>query len=125
MIGIAVDICKNFIDFFVKNKQITEEKKLKISKILEDISLILVDTADKFDRGEYPHGNCVVMQNLSSSLCKKLEGMVEQQDLKKLEKSLMDASFLEKLYAKRNEETIKALQIASGEFKSLSIIIKL
>ena len=125
MIAIAVDICKNFIDLFVKSKQISEEKKLKISKILEDISLILVDTAQKFERNEYPHGNCVVMENLSSKLCQKLDGMVEQEDLKKLEKSLIEASLLEKLYTERNEETIKALHIASGEFKSLSIIIKI
>lgn len=126
MIGTVVDICKSFIDFILKNKEIQNERKEKISKVFEEISLILQDTSDKLKQDEYPHGNCVVMEKLSFNLKHQLSGIISDSDLYQLSSALSEASQLEKEFALRKEsETIPTIERASGEFKAMSILLKI
>jgi hypothetical protein len=125
MFSIVIDICKNVLDFVIQNKTIKNNQKETISNILLEISNILEDTANKLSIGEYPHGNCIVMERLSNNLHFNLIDLVPQEDIDRLHDSLLKSSNLEKEYANReNPETIKSIKMASGEFKSMSILIK-
>lgn len=126
MISVILDICKTFVDFIMKNKEIQKQKKEKISLILEEISKILQDTADKLKKDEYPHGNCVVMEKLSLNLNKELAGLIPDEDLKQLIDSLIDASRVEREFALRKEpNTIPEIEMVSGEFKAMSMLLKI
>jgi hypothetical protein len=108
----------------MKNKQIRKEKKEKISQILEEISLVLQDTANKLKVDEYPHGNCVVMEKLSLDLEKKLQGEIPDEDIKYLIDGLIQSSKLEKEFSFRKDpETIPEIERASGEFKTMSMLL--
>ena len=125
MISTVIDICKNIIDFASKNKQIQTQKKEKISDILNEISLILKDTADKLNNDEYPHGNCVVMEKLSNELHKNLIEYFPEEDINELHNVLVESSRVEKEYHTRKEpDTIPSILRASGEFKAMSILLK-
>ena len=124
MISVVIDICKEIVDLLMKNKQIRKEKKEKISKILEEISVILQDTANKLKLDEYPHGNCSVMEKLSLDLEKKLYGEIPDEDIRHLIETLIISSKLEKEFALRKvPETIPMIERASGEFKSMSMLL--
>lgn len=84
------------------------------------------DTADKLKKDEYPHGNCVILEKLSLKLEDELKGVIEEDELKNLVSQLLTASNIEKEFALRKEpETISEIEIASGEFRTMSMIIKL
>jgi hypothetical protein len=125
MLSVVIDICKNVLDFVIQNNTIKKNQKETISNILLEISNILEDTANKLSIGEYPHGNCVVMERLSNNLHFNLIDFVPQDDIDRLHENLIKSSNLEKEYANReNPETINSIKIAAGEFKSMSILIK-
>ena len=126
MITTVIDICKNIIDFASKRKEIDDKNKEKISKILEEISLILEDTANKLSQDEYPHGNCVVMEKLSNELHSNLIKYFPEEDINDLHKALIVSSQVEREFANRKEpETIPTILRASGEFKAMSMILKI
>jgi hypothetical protein len=126
MISTIIDICKGFIDLVLKNKEIEKERKEKISETFQEISLILQDTADNLKEDVYPHGNCVVMEKLSMKLHSLLLGVIPDEDLNHLTQSLIDSSQIEREYGLRKEpETIPGIERASGEFKAMSILLKL
>ena len=126
MISTVIDICKNIIDFAAKSKEIHEEKKEKISIILNEISSILEDTANKLKNDEYPHGNCVIMEKLSNELHSNLVDYFPEEDINDLHKVLIESSRVEREFADRKEpDTIPSILRASGEFKAMSILIKM
>lgn len=120
------DLCKWGVELFLKSENNKKEKILEISDILNEISKILEDTADKIKKDEYPHGNCALLEKLSSSLILKLEKHLGKADLEDLDYSLSEASFVEKFYANRKDsEIVNNLYEASGKFRSISMTIKI
>lgn len=126
MFSIFVDIVKEGLNFFLNQKKDLKEDKLRLSQVLKEISNVLDDTATKFLNDEYPHGNCVIMENLSNELVSKIERFVTKEQSEKLIDCLKDVVFLEKHFTDRkNGDVIPQIQRASGEFKSLSIILSI
>jgi hypothetical protein len=126
MISEIIDVCKSIIDYTLRNNEIKEQEKEKISQLLVEISLILSDTAEKLSNDIYPHGNCVVMERLSTELHSNLLEYLPKQDINTLRDSLIEASQVEKQFALRqNPDTIPSIERAAGEFKAMSILIKL
>lgn len=126
MISFVFDICKSVIEFVVKDGEIKLENKLRISSILSEISDIIEDTANKLEKDEYPHSNCVVLNNLSNQLHFSLIDLVPAGQLDNLHNQLIQASNIEKEFTVRKEpNTIPELRRIAGEFKSLSILIRI
>jgi hypothetical protein len=126
MFGIVIDICKSVIDLVSKDKEIKLEKRLRISQILSEISSILQDTADKLKKNEYPHANCAAMTSLSNNLHFILIDLVNMDMLDNLHHLLVEASQIEKQFALRKElDTIPKIEEAAGEFKAMSLILRL
>lgn len=126
MLNFVFDLCKNVIDFVIKDGEIKLENKLRISSILSEISQIIENTADKLERDEYPHSNCVVLKNLSNQLHFSLIDFVPAEQIDDLHNKLIQASNIEKEFAVRKEpNTIPELRKVAGDFKSLSILIRI
>lgn len=126
MISLVIDLCKTAIDYVVKNKEINLVTRLRISEILLEISQILEDTANKLSKDEYPHANCSVMEKLSEHLHFSLIDYVPQDDLDQLYVKLKEASQLEKQFSiRKTPEVIPNILKISGEFKAMSIILKI
>jgi hypothetical protein len=125
MLSFVLDLCKYVIEQVTKNKEIKLETRLRISTILFEISSILQDTADKLKKDEYPHANCVAMTSLSNNLHFILIDLVDMDVLDKLHNLLIEASQVEKQFAIRKEpNTIPMIEEAAGEFKAMSLILK-
>lgn len=126
MLTDVINLCKDIINFVQKKKEINLENRLRISSILEDISKILDDTANKLLIDEYPHSNCVIMERLSENLHFHLIDYVSSEELDRLYIIMKEASQIEKQFALRKEkDTISEIQRVSGEFKALSIFLKI
>jgi hypothetical protein len=126
MISTVIDICKNIIDFIRQSDEVEKDNIERISDILNNISNVLNDTAEKLLNDVYPHDNCVVMQRLSKDLHSNLLGYLPKEDIDILYNSLMESSMVEKEFALRKEpDTIPSIERAAGEFKAMSILIKL
>ena len=126
MISEIIDVCKSIIDYTLRHNDIKEQNKEKISQLLLEISEILDDTAEKLSNDDYPHNNCVVMERLSSELHSNLLEYLPKKDINVLRDSLIEASQVEKQFALRKEkETIPSIERAAGEFKVMSMLLKL
>jgi len=126
MLDTAVNLCKEICQVLDKKRMIKQDAKLRLSVVLDEISRIMDDTVEKLKSDKYPHGNCVILENLSENLHKHLSEYVKSDDLKKLDKSLSESLIVEKYYALRKDpNTISEIERASGEFKSLSLLMKL
>jgi hypothetical protein len=125
MLSTAIDLCKSVIDIVFKNRQIQHDTKLRIAILLEEISKILEDTADKLSKDEYPHFNCALMKKMSHNLYHYIKDVVPEEQSKSLIESLKDASQVEKQFAIRSEKnTIPSIYQAAGEFKALGFLLK-
>lgn len=126
MVDILIDISKEIFGILEQKKDIHQKTKLRISEVLHDVSSILYDTSQKLKNNEYPHGNCVVMERLSNDLGFHISEFVSSQDLDRLTTSLKKSVELEKLFSIREEpETIPTIEKAAGEFKSLSLFLRI
>lgn len=126
MIESAINLCKEICHFVDKQKNIQRENRMRISVVLDEISRIMDDTAAKLKVDEYPYGNCVILENLVDNLNKYLSECVEPDELDKLQRSLTNGLLVEKYYAMRKDASmISEIEKASGEFKSLSLFMKL
>jgi hypothetical protein len=124
MFSTIVDITMKIVDFINENEKSKKEDKERIGKILGEISDIILDTAVKLKKDEYPHNNCVVLERLSNNLHFSLIDYVEQDELDKLHQLLIESSNIEKLYAYRhNKDIIRDLMKISGEIKAMSILL--
>jgi hypothetical protein len=124
MFSTVIDICKSVIDLIYKDKEIKLETRLRVSSILNEISNILQDTADKLKKDEYPHSNCVTMRSLSNNLHFILIDIVNMDVLDNLHSLLVESSEIERHFTTRKEiDTISKIEEASGEFKAMSIIL--
>jgi len=125
MFSTVIDICKSVIDLISKDNEIKLETRLRVSSILNEISNILQDTAEKLKKDEYPHSNCATMRSLSNNLHFILIDIVNMDILDNLHSLLVEASEIERHFATRKEtNTISKIEEASGEFKAMSLILK-
>jgi hypothetical protein len=125
MFGTVIDICKSIIDLISKDKEIKLETRLRVSSILNEISNILQDTAEKLKKDEYPHSNCATMRSLSNNLHFILIDIVNMDILDNLHSLLVEASEIERHFVTRKEtNTVSKIEEASGEFKAMSLILK-
>lgn len=124
MFSLLIDLVKNVVEIAQKHHSTNILYKEKISEILNEISNVLLDTAEKLKRDEYPHMNCTILERLSSNFKFYAMDLISSVDLERLEKCLNDAMQIEKQFALRNEkETIPSIENAAGEFKAMAIII--
>lgn len=124
MVFLIIEILTKFVDIINENEKISTQEKEKTSKILYDISEIILDTAIKLSKDEYPHNNCVVLEKLSNNLHLNLLDYVDEKENDRLHDLLMEASNIEKLYAYRhNKDIITELMRISGEFRYMSILL--
>lgn len=126
MFSLFFELLSKIVEIIKNNSEMDRTKKLDISGILSDISSILLDTSVKLSEDKYPHNNCQIMENLSYALHRSLDGYVDNDTRNKIKELLVESSQLEKLYQLReNKEIIRDLMRISGEFKAMSILIKL
>lgn len=126
MVNILIDVVKEIFGIIELKKDIHDKTKLRISEVLNEVSSVLYDTAQKLKINEYPHGNCVIMERLSNDLGFHISEFVSSDDLDRLMISLKKSVELERLFSIREEpETIPTIEKAAGEFKSLSLIMRI
>lgn len=126
MLDTCITLLKESIDFISKQKDKRKEKKLQISVVLQEISELLKNTGDMLSEDKYPSFNCALMEKMSNHLMYHLSGLLPEEQLKGLHKSLIEASQVEKQFTLRKEaETIPKIYEASAEFKSLSLFLKI
>ena len=125
MISIVVDLCKSIIEQVREESDVRLETRLRVSSILEEMSNIINDTATKLEKDEYPHYNCVLMENFANQLHFHLIDHVNPQKLDELHQQLVAASQVEKQFALRKEpETIPELHKVAAELKTISMFMK-
>lgn len=126
MLSTAIELCKSTIDLFYKSKETRHDTKLRVGILLEEISKILTDTADKLSKDEYPHFNCALMEKMCDHLHFHMTGVISEEQLDELHLVLKEASQVEKQFALRYEpNTIPSIYKAAGEFKALGLLIKI
>lgn len=126
MLDSCISILKEVIEIIKKKKEIREATKLRISILLEEISKLIQDTANKLEKDEYPNFNCALMEKMSDHLHFHLIDSIPNEQLDNLHKHLLESSQVEKQYALRKEpETIPSLYNAAAEFKALSLLMKI
>ena len=126
MLSIAIELCKNALEYINTNKHVKLELKLRISVLLEEISKLLEDTANKLEKDEYPHFNCALLEKMTNHLHFHLMEHVPQDEVDSLRKVLLESTQIEKEFTKRNEpQTIPQIKKAAGEFKAMSLIMKI
>lgn len=126
MLSTAIELCKSTIDLFYKSKETRHDTKLRVGILLEEISKILTDTADKLSKDEYPHFNCALMEKMCDHLHFHMTGVISEEQLEELHLVLKEASQVEKQFALRYEpNTIPSIYKAAGEFKALGLLIKI
>jgi hypothetical protein len=125
MLSTAIELCSSAIDLFYKSKETNKDTKLRVGILLEEISKILHETADKLSKDEYPHFNCVLMEKMCDHLHFHITGVVPEEQLSELYEALKEASQVEKQFAFRHElGTISSIYEASASFKALGLMIK-
>lgn len=126
MYSLLIDLIKNVVDMAQKNKTINIQYKQKISEILNEISVVLFDTAQKLRNDQYPHMNCAILERLASNFQFYSSDIISFDDLNILRTALLEASQIEKQFALRNEpDTIPEIEKAAGEFRAMAIIINM
>jgi len=117
-----INITKDLIGNLIKFKK---EEKEKISKLLNEISDLLMSVSQDLENNQYPHSSCSMMQVLTKEFYDKVKFTLKEENSIHLEHLLIQASFLEREFALRGEpETIVKLIEATGEFKAFSILLK-
>lgn len=125
MIDLVISCSKFVLDLFSKIKITNDEKKKKISESLVQISALIFKVIESLENNEYPHGACETMQILSRNLGELLDGEIDDSLLEELERSLIEATEFERLYAERGKESLIELEKAAGRFDAAAIMIKL
>lgn len=126
MTTIITDLIFKLVDYIRDDNKIIQEKKLRVSKILDELASVILDTSVKLKTDEYPHNNCAILEQLSNRLHFELIDIVDQIDLDNIHGLLLEASNVEKLYAYRaNGDIIRDLMRISGEIKAMSILLSI
>lgn len=123
MLDIAVDLCKNVIEYIITNKKIEDDKKKLLSEILDKISEVLENTAQSLKIDEYPHMNCAILDTLSKKLLSVISIYMSKEDAIRLSEVLQKSSQIERQFSVRNEpDTIPEIERSAGEFKAMSLL---
>jgi len=126
MISDCLNVIKYIFELCEKQLKKSENDKALVSSFLLEISNILEDTHSKLIKDEYPHNHCVVLERLSEKLCDVLQYYVDKNEVDILYQKLLESSQIEKLFYEREDKTkLEELQKTAGEFKVLSMTIKL
>lgn len=126
MLDIAVSLCKNVIDFVVMKNNVDNAKKNSITECLNEISDVLIDTANSLEQNIYPHMNCAIMHSLSKKLLVILSDYISEEDAVRLTQVMNEASEVEKQFSLREEpDTIPKIYRAAGEFKAMALLANL
>lgn len=126
MLSTAIELCKNALEYINTNKRAKIELKLRISVLLEEISKLLEDTALKLEKDEYPHFNCALLEKMTNHLHFHLLEHVPIDEADNLRKILIESTQVEKEFAARHDtDTIPNIKKAAGEFKAMSLIMKI
>lgn len=125
MLSTAIELCKSAVDLIFKNKEMRQDTKVRVAVLLEEISKLLVDTADKLSKDEYPHFNCALIDKMCDNLHFHITGFIPEEQLEELYESLKEASQVEKQFALRSDpNTIPSIYKAAGELKALGLLLK-
>lgn len=125
MLDIAVKLCREALELFLKKQEIEKQHRERVSNLLDEISEILQSTANDLKKNIYPHGNCQILSGLSVKLYGYLLNVVSNEELKVLMDAMNKASEVELLFATRElPETIPTIEKAAGEFKLMSMLLK-
>lgn len=125
MLSTAIELCKSAIDLVFKSKEMRRDSKVRVGVLLEEISKILQDTADKISINEYPSFNCFLMEKMCNNLHFQITGIVPEEQLNVLYEALKEASQVEKQFALRDDpKTVESLYNAAAEFKALGMMLK-
>jgi len=119
-----LDVIKFIKDLFTGIIKEDDERREKVSKILEEMSVILLDVSDKLERNEYPHYSCSLMSSLTDRLYDITKNVIRVEEQDKFFKLLKECSNLEREFALREElGTIVRLREVSAEIKALSMTL--
>lgn len=125
MFSLLVEVCKHAVDVFLRNKRNKRDKKIEIAIILDGISELLIDTANKLEKDEYPHENCVIMGRLADQLNKNLSPFMTEEEVQRLHQCLSEVVFIENQYALRHQkDTLPSIRRAAGEFRAMALLLK-
>lgn len=125
MLATAVELCKSALVLVFKSKEMKQETKLRVGILLEEISKLLLDTADKLSNDVYPMFNCSLMEKMCGHLHYHIQGIIPEEQLDKLYVALREASQVEKQFALRHDpDVIPSIYEAAAEFKALSLMMK-
>jgi hypothetical protein len=125
MLDIAVKLCREALEFFLKKNELDRQHRERVSNLLDEISEILQYTANDLRKDIFPHGNCQILSGLSVKLKGYLNNVVPEEDLNKLMNALMESSQVETQFAIRQlPDTIPTIEKAAGEFKIMSMLLK-
>lgn len=117
-----IKITKELIGDFIKS---TKEEKENVSVLLSQISDLLLNVVNDLENDNYPHFSCSIMQSLTKEFHQKVKVVLEKEKSDYLENLLIQSSFLEKEFALRKEpNTIIKLKEVAGEFKAISLLLK-
>lgn len=125
MFNTIIDLVNFFIGVHKFDEEIEQREKTRISDMLQNISDILKDTHNKLTTDTYPHDNCRVLEILCGELKNVIDPYLSDEQKTLLINSINESVNIEKLYHERqNNEVLEQLLYSSGEFRALSLLIK-
>ncbi len=117
------EVIKLIVTIAQHKKETDQKQKERVSKMLLQMSELLVETAKELATGVYPQGKCATMWALSEDFLNYVQDKVNEEEFKLISELLHSCSQLEREYADReNPQTITDLFLASGQLHSLSIL---
>lgn len=121
-----LEVIKFILDIFQSGKKANKEEKEKLSEFLNEISVLLEQTALSIQSETYPHGSCSALSSCANSIMDILRDKIENDKAIFLARKLDEACVVEREWAFRdNPDTVSKLLQASGEFKAAALVIKI
>jgi hypothetical protein len=121
-----LEVIKFVLDIFKNDKQANQEEKERLAEFLNEISILLEQTAFSIQSGVYPHGSCTALSSCANSIMDILRNKIDHDRSISLVMLLDEACVVEREWAFRdNPDTVSKLLKASGEFKAAAMLIKI
>lgn len=126
IIDIVLKIGSFIIDFATKCSTETRQKKNEIAKDLLQISEILEQMGDSFDKAECSYLNCSALSVLAKSLVNKIQDSLDKDMVMLLTENM---ELLEKMRSspevcEDKKKSSKDLKMAAGRFFAASLMVK-
>jgi hypothetical protein len=117
------EIINLIVGFLRDKKEEDKEVRKQVCELLKHIGKTIESAAGDIEAGEYPHGKCSELQIYSKELVTYLQGKLPDEKLKELEAQLIEASNIERDFAKRGDpDTITKLYFASAYFQAMGAL---